>query len=177
NNEVLRRMRRTYTNEHYRERIARIRETIPGVTPPTDIIVGVAGETVEQFQNTLDLLRDIEVEKVHVAMYSPRPGTLSARWEDDIPHEVKHASQQADEELQAGISARKFAALKGSTQEVLVDGMARGRWRGRTRGNQLVFFEATGDWTGQLVDVEITETTTWYALGRPVAVREPVAVS
>lgn len=177
NNEVLRRMRRTYTNEHYRERIARIRETIPGVTLSTDIIVGFPGETDEQFQDTLDLLRDIEFEKVHVAMYSPRPGTLSARWEDDIPHEVKHARHQAVEELQAGISARKFAALKGSTQEVLVDGMARGRWRGRTRGNQLVFFEATGDWTGQLVDVEITETTTWYALGRPVAVREPVAVS
>jgi tRNA-2-methylthio-N6-dimethylallyladenosine synthase len=105
-------------------------------------------------------------------MYSPRPGTLSARWDDDIPHEVKHARHQAVERVQAEISARKFKALDGTTRDVLVDGFAKGRWRGRTRGNQLVFFDATGDWTGQLVDVEITETTTWYALGRPVAIRD-----
>lgn len=170
--EVLRRMRRTYTNEQYRERIARIRDTIPGVTLSTDIIVGFPGESDQQFERTLELVRDLEFEKVHVAMYSPRPGTLSARWDDDIPHEVKHARHQAVERVQAEISVRKFKALAGATRDVLVDGFAKGRWRGRTRGNQLVFFEATGDWTGQLVDVEITETTTWYALGRPVAIRE-----
>ncbi len=177
NNEILRRMRRTYTNEHYRDRIARIREVVAAVTLSTDIIVGFPGETDDQFQETLDLLRDLEFDKVHVAMYSPRPGTLSARWEDDIPHEVKHARHQAVDSLQADISARKFAALRGTTHEVLVDGFARGRWRGRTRGNQLVFFDGTGDWTGQFVDVEITATTTWYALGRPVALRETVATA
>jgi tRNA-2-methylthio-N6-dimethylallyladenosine synthase len=174
--EVLRRMRRTYTNEHYRERIARIRETIPEVTLSTDIIVGFPGETEVQFGRTLELIRDIEFEKVHVAMYSPRPGTLSARWDDDVPYDVKHTRHQEIERAQAAISARKFQELAGQTREVLVDGFAKGRWRGRTRGNQLVFFESTGDWTGQLVDVEITETTTWYALGRPIAVREPALV-
>ena len=174
NNEVLRRMRRTYTHEHYRDRIAKIRETIPGVTLATDIIVGFPGETDEQFQDTLDLLRDIEFDKVHVAMYSPRPGTLSNRWEDDIPHPVKHARHQAIERLQEEISARAFRALIGETREVLVDGFAKGRWRGRTRGNQLVFFDATGDWLGQTVDVRITETTTWYALGEPIAVLSAV---
>ncbi|MFW6074143.1 MAG: tRNA (N6-isopentenyl adenosine(37)-C2)-methylthiotransferase MiaB [Chloroflexota bacterium] len=169
-NEILRRMRRTYTHEHYRDRIALIRETIPGVTLATDIIVGFPGETDEQFQNTLDLLRDIEFDKVHVAMYSPRPGTLSARWEDDIPHEVKHERHQAVEALQAEVSARSHQRLVGQREEILVDGFARGRWRGRTRGNQLVFFEATGDWTGQLVDVEITQATTWYTIGEPVAI-------
>jgi tRNA-2-methylthio-N6-dimethylallyladenosine synthase len=169
-NEVLRRMRRTYTAEHYRDRIARIRETIPGVTVSTDIIVGFPEETDEQFANTLSLLRDLEFDKVHVAMYSPRPGTLSARWEDDIPHNVKHARHQAIERLQEEISARKYRALIGQTREILVDGFAKGRWRGRTRGNQLVFFDATGDWLGQTVNVEITESTTWYLLGRPLAV-------
>jgi tRNA-2-methylthio-N6-dimethylallyladenosine synthase len=167
-NEVLRRMRRTYTSEHYRDRIARIRATIPGVTVSTDIIVGFPGETDEQFENTMALLRDIEFDKVHVAMYSPRPGTLSARWEDDIPHDVKHARHQAIERLQEEVSARKYRALMGQTREILVDGFAKGRWRGRTRGNQLVFFDAPGDWLGQTVDVEITESTTWYLLARPL---------
>jgi len=170
NNEILRRMRRTYTQEHYRDRIAKIRGTIPGVTLSTDIIVGFPGETDEQFQDTLDLLRDMDFEKVHVAMYSPRPGTLSSRWADDIPHDVKHARHQAVERLQEEISARKFRHMVGEHREILVDGFAKGRWRGRTRGNQLVFFEATGDWLGQLVDVRITEATTWYVLAEPVKV-------
>ncbi len=177
NDEVLRRMRRTYTNEHYCERIARIRELIDGVTLSTDIIVGFPGESDEQFQDTLDLLNDIQFDKVHVAMYSPRPGTLSARWEDEIPYETKHARHQAVEALQAQISAQRARAMRGNTYEILVDGFARGRWRGRTRGNQLVFFEATGDWVGQFVDVQVTDTTTWYALGEPVAVREPILSS
>lgn len=169
-NEVLRRMRRTYTHEHYRDRIAMIRETIPGVTLATDIIVGFPGETDEQFENTLQLLEDIQFDKVHVAMYSPRPGTLSARWEDDIPHEVKHARHQAIERIQERVSLASHQAMVGKREEILVDGFAKGRWRGRTRGNTLVFFDATGDWLGQTVDVEITTATTWYVLGEPVAV-------
>jgi tRNA-2-methylthio-N6-dimethylallyladenosine synthase len=171
--EVLRRMRRRYTNEHYRERIEKIRATIPGVTISTDIIVGFPGETDEQFQKTLELVNDLDFDKVHVAMYSPRPGTLSARWEDDVPHEVKHARHQLIDKAQATTSARKLRRLKGTVVEVFVDGYAKGRWRGRTRGNQLVFFDSTGDWTGQFVDVEITETKTWYVLGVPVAVHQP----
>jgi tRNA-2-methylthio-N6-dimethylallyladenosine synthase len=169
-NEVLRRMRRTYTSEHYRDRIERIRKTIPGVTLSTDIIVGFPGETDEQFAQTINLLRDIEFEKVHVAMYSPRPGTLSARWEDDIPHAIKHERHQAVERLQEEISARKNRRVVGERREILVDGFAKGRWRGRTRGNQLVFFDATGDWLSRMVDVQITDSMTWYLLGEPVAV-------
>ena len=174
-NEVLRRMRRTYTTEHYRDRIATIRATIPRVTLATDIIVGFPGETDEQFANTYQLLEELEFDKVHVAMYSPRPGTLSARWEDDIPHAVKHARHQAIERLQERVSHRKLAALVGETREILVDGFAKGRWRGRTRGNTLVFFDAPGDWLGQFVDVRITSATTWYTLGEPVAVRAAMA--
>jgi len=169
-NEVLRRMRRTYTHEHYRERIAKIRATIPGVTLATDIIVGFPGETDVQFDNTLALLRDIEFDKVHVAMYSPRPGTLSSRWDDDISPEIKHGRHQAVDQLQSEISLRKNRAAVGRSEQILVDGFAKGRWRGRTRGNTLVFFEATGEWVGQYVDVEIREATTWYLLGEPVAV-------
>lgn len=168
-NEILRRMRRTYTHEHYRDRIDLIRRTIPNVTLATDIIVGFPGETDEQFANTLSLLEDIEFDKVHVAMYSPRPGTLSARWEDDIPHEVKHARHQSVERIQERVSLARHQAMVGRREEILVDGFAKGRWRGRTRGNALVFFDATGDWLGQTVDVEVTSASTWYLLGEPRA--------
>ena len=147
-----------------------ISRTIPNWTLATDIIVGFPGESDEQFANTMRLLEDIEFDKVHVAMYSPRPGTLSARWEDDIPHEVKHARHQIVERLQERVSLEKHQALVGRREEILVDGFAKGRWRGRTRGNGLVFFDATGDWLGQTVDVEIIQATTWYLLAEPVAV-------
>src|SRR4029079_17238178 len=159
-----------YTVEHYRERIQYIRETIPNITLATDIIVGFPGETDGQFDHTLHLLAEIAFDKVHVAMYSPRPGTLSARWEDDIPAEVKHARHAAVERLQESVSAAQLHAQVGRVHEVLVDGHQRGRWRGRTRGNTLVFFDAPGDWLGAMVDVRITSAMTWYLLGEPVAV-------
>jgi tRNA-2-methylthio-N6-dimethylallyladenosine synthase len=170
-NEVLRRMRRTYTVEFYRERIEKIRETIPGVTLSTDIIVGFPGETEEQFQATYRLLEEIQFDKVHVAMYSPRPGTLSARWEDDVPRQEKWRRHRAIETLQERICRERNQRYLGTTVEVLVDGMAKGRWRGRTRGNTLVFFEAPGEWKGRLVSVRITEASPWYLLGELVGER------
>jgi tRNA-2-methylthio-N6-dimethylallyladenosine synthase len=164
-NEVLRRMRRTYTVEHYRDRIQRIRDTIPDVTLSTDIIVGFPGETEEQFDGTMRLLEDIRFEKVHQAMYSPRPGTLSARWEDEIPWKEKRRRHQAIETLQTQISAELNERYQGQVLEVLVDGKQRGRWRGRSRGNTLVFFDAPGQWIGKTLNVRVTEPMTWYLLG------------
>jgi tRNA-2-methylthio-N6-dimethylallyladenosine synthase len=164
-NEVLRRMRRTYTVEHYRDRIQRIRDTIPGVTLSTDIIVGFPGESEEQFEGTMRLLEDLRFEKVHQAMYSPRPGTLSARWEDEVPWKEKRRRHQAIENLQTEVSAELNERYRGQTLEVLVDGKQRGRWRGRSRGNTLVFFDAPGNWLGATVPVRVTEPMTWYLLG------------
>jgi len=165
---TLQRMRRNYTTDDYRRVIHEIRETIPNVTIATDIIVGFAGETEEHFQGTLDLLAELELDVVHSAMYSPRPKTISSRWEDDVPQEEKHRRHQAVEDQQSAIAARKKGKLLGGTHEVLVDGQQKGRWRGRTRGNQLIFFDAPGtesDWVGKLVDVHVTETHTWHAIG------------
>lgn len=165
---TLRRMRRNYTTDDYRRVIHEIRETIPNVTIATDIIVGFSGETEEHFQGTLDLLAELELDVVHVAMYSPRPKTIASRWDDDIPQEEKHRRHQAVERLQEGIATKKKAALLGGTFEVLVDGQQKGRWRGRTRGNQLVFFAAPGeerDWLGKLVQVRVTETHAWHVIG------------
>lgn len=166
---TLQRMRRNYTTDDYRRVIHEIRETVPNVTIATDIIVGFAGETEEHFQGTLDLLAELALDVVHVAMYSPRPKTISSRWDDDVPQEEKHRRHQAVEAQQVEIAARKKGALLGGVHEILVDGQQKGRWRGRTRGNQLVFFDAPGterDWLGKLVNIRVTETHSWHAIGQ-----------
>jgi tRNA-2-methylthio-N6-dimethylallyladenosine synthase len=140
---------------------------MPSVTVATDIIVGFPGETDAQFQQTYDLLEAVECDKVHLAMYSPRPGTLSARWEDDIPHHEKQARHQELEKLQERIATKRNACRLGNTEEVLVEGISKGRWTGRTRGNTLVHFDDERDVLGKLVDVAITDTSPWFLMGQP----------
>lgn len=165
--EVLRRMKRGYTQADYRRLIARIRERIPGVAIHTDIIVGFPGETEEQFQQTYDVLADLKLDKAHIAMYSPRPQTVSARrMEDDIPPEEKKRRLQELDALQQRIVGEINSRFLGQTVEILVEDRQRGKWRGRTRQNKLVFFEEEGDWRGRLVDVEITWTGPWSMQGR-----------
>jgi len=167
-NEVLRRMRRTYTRDVWMERIAMTRELMPGVTVATDIIVGFPGETEQQFMQTYDMLERTRCDKVHLAMYSPRPGTLSARWEDDVPHEEKYRRHQALESLQERICTELNANRLGESYEVLVEGKSKGRWTGRTRGNTLVHFDDERELTGKLVDVRITRTLPWYLIGEAI---------
>lgn len=172
-NEILKRMRRTYTRDLWMERIATTREKVPDVTVATDIIVGFPGETEEQFLQTYDMLEQTRVDKVHLAMYSPRPGTLSARWEDDVPQEEKWRRHQVLEAQQERISTELNEKRLGDTYEVLVESKEKGRWTGRTRGNTLVHFDDDGvtDVLGKMVDVKITKTSPWYLLGD--AVSEP----
>jgi len=161
-------MRRTYTRDLWMERIAYTREKMPDVTVATDIIVGFPGETEAQFMQTYDMLGRTKVDKVHLAMYSPRPGTLSARWDDDIPHAEKLRRHQTLEKLQERIATEINSARLGETSEVLVEGRSRGRWTGRSRGNTLVHFDDDRDLTGKLVDVRITRTSPWFLMGEPV---------
>ena len=167
-NEVLRRMRRTYSREYWADRIALTRDRMPGVTVATDIIVGFPGESDAQFQQTHDLLEVTACDKVHLAMYSPRPGTLSARWDDDIPHDEKWRRHRALEQLQERLLTAKQAARLGTVEEVLVEGKAKGRWTGRSRGNTLVHFDDDRDVLGKLVDVRVTQTSPWFLIGEPV---------
>ncbi len=167
-NDVLKRMRRTYTRDTWMERIAYTREQIPGVTIATDIIVGFPGESEAQFLQTYDMLEQTKCDKVHLAMYSPRPGTLSSRWDDDIPEEEKFRRYMELERLQERLCTTTNARRLGETYEVLVEGKQKGRWTGRTRGNTLVHFDDERDVTGKLIDVEITRTSPWFLLGRSV---------
>ncbi|MDP2674352.1 MAG: tRNA (N6-isopentenyl adenosine(37)-C2)-methylthiotransferase MiaB [Dehalococcoidia bacterium] len=121
--EVLARMRRGYTIEEYVACVQRIRETAPAASLSTDVIVGFCGETEAQFQRTLDLLAELRFDKVHVAAYSPRPGTIAWRHlEDDVPREEKMRRLHAVEALQERIATEINEALVGTTQEVLVEG-------------------------------------------------------
>jgi len=159
---VLERMKRGYTAEDYRRLIERIRANIPGVSIATDVIVGFPGETQAQFQNTYDLLAEHKLDVVHLARYSPRPGTLAERrMPDDVPEEVKWQRFRILEELQERIATEINARYLGELVEVLFEEQVRGRWRGRTPTNKLVFVESDEDLRGQLLPVRITWAGPW----------------
>lgn len=178
NNDVLMAMKRGYTREEYRVLVHRIREIIPDAAIHGDIIVGFPGETAAQFQDTYDILAELRLDKVHLARYSPRPGTVSARrMDDDVADEEKRRRHQLLEDLHREVSSEKMAVYLGETVEVLVEDREKGRWRGRTPHNKLVFFEDPRDLRGRLVNVHINHTGPWSMSGRPVDQPEPVPVS
>lgn len=165
--EVLAIMRRGYTNADYRQLVARIRQIIPHVAIHTDIIVGFCGETVEQFEKTVDVLRELKLDKAHLARYSPRPGTVSERrLVDDVPETEKARRHQVLEALQEAACAEINSRFLGATVEVLVEDQHKGKWRGRNRQNKLVFIESELPLRGRLVEAQITWTGPWSMQGR-----------
>ncbi len=172
--EVIKRMKRRYTLRYYRDLVRRIKETIPGVSMATDIIVGFPGETHDQFMRTMDLLQEVQFDKVHVAAYSPRPGTVAAEWRDDISHDEKMLRLHAVEKLQERIGRDLNSRQVGEEMEVLVESMERGKWSGRTRTNKIIFFSPDSanpiDHTGQLVTVRVAEAGPWSMQGQLVRV-------
>ena len=123
-------MGRQYTIEHYLERLARIREAVPGIAISTDVIVGFCGETEAQFEATLRLLETVRYDQVFAAAYSPRPGTPATRLADDVPADDKRRRLNELLALQEGIGLERNRAWLGREVEVLVD--ARRRRRART---------------------------------------------
>lgn len=165
--EVLERMKRGYTNAEYRALIERIRSIVPDVAINTDIIVGFCGETDEQFERTVEIVRDLKFDKVHLARYSPRPGTVSERrMVDDVPEAEKVRRHKLLEMLQEQISAEINQRFLGEIVEVLVEDKHKGKWRGRNRQNKLVFIESDLPLRGRLVETQITWTGPWSMQGR-----------
>ena len=159
-------MRRHYKRAEYVDLVGMIRETVPEVAIATDIIVGFPGESEEQFQQTLDLLADLRFDKVHCAAYSTRPGTIASRTMDDaIPEAEKTSRRQRVERQQEQIQTEINAGLVGRYQEILVEGLRRGKWQGRTRSNKLVFFEDEAYHKGNLVTVKIDRSSPWSLQG------------
>jgi tRNA-2-methylthio-N6-dimethylallyladenosine synthase len=167
--EILRRMRRGYTSDDYHRLVEKIRRRIPGVMIANDVIVGFPGETQEQFQRTYQLLEELKLDVVHLARYSPRPETVATRrMVDDVSEEEKMERFRALEELQAQIAGEINAQYLDREIEILVEEKQRGRWKGRTRTNKLVFFESPENIQGKLVKVHIEWTGPWSMRGTPL---------
>jgi len=190
--DVLRRMGRQYTTEHYLERLARIREAVPDITISTDVIVGFCGETERQFEQTLT----VRYDQVFAAAYSERPGTPATRLADDVPPADKRRRLNTLLALQEPIGLERNRAWLGRDVEVLVDAIARERSHdhaepdptgegsapkgvqlrpgevalsGRTRGNKLVHLAGDADWIGRLVTVRVAHAGPYALRGMPVA--------
>jgi len=190
--QVLENMKRGYTQDDYRKLVTKIRERIPDCSIATDIIVGFPGETEEQFMQTYRVLSDLKLDVAHLARYSPRVGTVSARrMDDDVPDAEKRRRFHLLEDLQEGIVGEINAKLLGQTVEVLFEEKVKGRWKGRTPTNKLVFVESEEDPStalrqaqddssgrdlqGQIENVAITWTGPWSMQAN--LIRQPVAIS
>lgn len=165
--EVLCAMKRGYTAQEYRDLVHYIREVVPGAAIHCDIIVGFPGETEAQFQATYDLLAELRLDKIHLARYSARAGTVSARtMADDVSDEEKRRRFQEIEALNERISEEKMRDYLGRTVDVLVEGRRKGSWQGRDPRGKLVFFEDVRPLRGQIVPVRIEHAGAWSLSGR-----------
>ena len=170
-NEVLRRMNRHYTREHYLELTQKIRQRIPGVAITSDLIVGFPGETEEDFLHTLDMVKKVRFEAAFTFMYSPRSGTRAAGWEEQLGLEEKRERLQRLNQVQYQIATEINQSMQGSIKEVLVEGPSKTnpeKLTSRTRTNQIVIFSGPKDLIGQLINVRIIEARTFSLFGEVV---------
>jgi tRNA-2-methylthio-N6-dimethylallyladenosine synthase len=169
---VLSRMRRGYTRDEYLHRIDHLRKRCPTVALSTDIIVGFPGETDDEFADTLEMLNQVEYDEIFSFVYSPRPGTVSAKlYEDDVAHELKKARLKEVQTLQQQISLRKNRQSIGNIEEILIDGKSRlgnGQIMGRTHTNRIVNLMGQEALIGSLVPVRITGATATSLIGEPL---------
>lgn len=157
---VLARMKRGYTANEYRGKIARLRRARPGISVASDFIVGFPGETDEEFAETLALVEDIGFDQSFSFMYSPRPGTPAERMEEQVPQDVKLKRLQRLQALITDRARRISAQMVDTSQRILVERPARrgeGLLAGRTGNNRWVNFDGPPSLIGRFVDVVITE--------------------
>jgi tRNA-2-methylthio-N6-dimethylallyladenosine synthase len=176
--DVLKLMSRKYSREHYLELVRKIKNAIPDVVLTTDIIVGFPGETEEQFEDTLSLVKEVEYDSAFTFIYSPREGTPAAGMEDDVPMEVKKQRLYQLNAVLAEIARRKNDQMYGQVVEVLVEGESKKQAKvlaGRTRTNKLVHFEGSKDLVGTMIHVKINETKTFFIKGE--VIKEAVSAS
>lgn len=172
-NDILKIMARKYTREHFLDLVRKIKEAIPDVALSTDIIVGYPNETEEQFQETLDLYREVGFEMAFTYIYSPREGTPAAKMVDNVPEEVKKERLQRLNAVVAEFSTNALKKYEGQVVEVLVEGSSKKRddvLAGYTRRNKLVNFAGPKELVGQIVKVKITEAKAYSLRGEFVEV-------
>ncbi|HNM35871.1 MAG TPA: MiaB/RimO family radical SAM methylthiotransferase, partial [Anaerolineales bacterium] len=159
---VLENMKRGYTQQQFRDLVAKIRQHIPNCSIATDIIVGFPGETEEQFMETYRVLSDLKLDVAHLARYSIREGTVATRrMVDDVPEEEKMRRLHMLDDLQEQIVGEINKKYLGQTVDVLFEENVKGRWKGRTPTNKLVFVQSEEDLRGKLLPVTVTWTGPW----------------
>jgi tRNA-2-methylthio-N6-dimethylallyladenosine synthase len=179
-NDVLKRMKRLYTAEYYKEMLQRSRERVPGVAVSSDFIVGFCGETEESFERTCDLVRQGGFKNSFIFKYSPRPGTKADDlFPDDVPEEVKKRRNNDLLAIQQAVSLADHRQRIGVTVEVLVEGPSKTALKhetsngpkqltGRTMTDHIVVFEGNERLVGRTVPVAITEATAFTLFGTVV---------
>ena len=161
-------MNRRYTKEQYIELALKIKKRIPGIALTTDVIVGFPGETNEEFEHTLDVLKKVRFDGVFSFIYSRREGTAAAKMEDVISEEEKHANLERLLKLQQDINFEINCSYIGGEYEVLVDGVSKTRnslLTGHTDTNKIVHFEGSENLIGTYKRVKITEAKSFYLKG------------
>ena len=162
-------MNRRYTKESYIELVEKLRTQVPDITITTDIIVGFPGETEEDFEETMDLVRTVRYDSAFTFLYSIRTGTPAADMDEQIPDRIKHERFERLVDEINNITAEKNALYKGKIEKVLVDEPSqRGKERmcaGRTEGFKLVNFKCPVERIGNIAEVRITDTNTFSLVG------------
>ena len=166
---VLKKMNRTYTRERFVSIVEKLRKNIPNICLSTDIIVGFPGESDEDFEDTLDILRRAEIDSVYAFLYSPREGTPAAKMQDQIPDDIKSERIKRLFALQDGISYDKNLPYLNNEYRVLVDSFEERDgdivYTGRTATNKLVHFTSDGVGIGEFTKVKITKTGGFDLIG------------
>ncbi len=168
NTDILRIMNRRYTKEQFLELVDKMKAKIPNLTLSTDIIVGFPGETDEQFEDTLDVVRKVKFEQVYMFIYSRRVGTPGDKMPNQVPEEDKHRrfdKLKALFESQIEETNQKYI---GTTQKVLVEGESKNNpemLTGRTDSNKVVIFEGPKELKDQIIDVKIVSQHMWFLKG------------
>jgi tRNA-2-methylthio-N6-dimethylallyladenosine synthase len=173
---ILEKMRRQYTSEYYREIVEMAKSLVPDIMIASDFIVGFPGETEDDFEDTVSLMKDVSYQNCFIFKYSPRTGTAATELKDDVPEETKKRRNQILLDLQNDISAEDNREMIGKSVEVLVEGTSKtneSRLTGRTRQNQIVVFSlpetcpperlnragGSSSLLGKLTNVDIVDST------------------
>lgn len=165
---VLKKMNRKYTKEQYLELVEKIKSRIPDVVLSTDIIVGFPGETEEDFEDTLDVVKKVNYEQVFMFIYSRRDGTVADKMENQIPEEIKHKRFDRLKELFDSRVSENNQKYIDTVQKILVDGYSKNdknTLTGRTDTNKVVNFKGNEELIGKMIDIKITEEHKWYLSG------------
>lgn len=168
-NRILGAMNRKYTKEEYKELVLKLRNEVPNMAISTDIIVGFPGETEEDFQETLDLVKDVGFDSAFTYLYSIRKGTPAENYENQIPEALKHQRFNRLLDVVNTSSKEKNCAYIGSTQNVLVEGLSKkktGAYHGRTESYKAVTFNGADEYIGKIIPVEIIDANTFSLKGR-----------